>query len=103
MIIQPTVGRTVWFYPDHLGLGKPLAAMVTEVHGDRDINLTVFSACGGITVGYQNVRLAQEGDPVADGPCACWMPYQHEQAKRHALREVDPAALEMARYSEPSA
>jgi hypothetical protein len=89
-IIEPTVGRIVWFRPTTAEAdpnGQPLAAIVTKVLSPREVNLAVFRG-DGTAIGKSSVVLVQEGDPVAEGTeYAEWMPYQKGQAaKAEALQ-----------------
>jgi hypothetical protein len=99
MIIKPTVGRIVWFYPDesfkglnpqynYLDKTQPLAAIVTYVWDDRCINLTVFDQAS-VPFARTSIILRQEDDPKPEGySYAEWMPYQVGQAKKHAEDKV---------------
>jgi hypothetical protein len=84
-MISPTVGRIVWYRPrrtdEHLfgEPGQPLAAIVTSVHHDREVSLSVFSPSGA-TIGRRRVQLLQDDDPLPDASYAEWMPYQKEKA-----------------------
>ena len=88
MIIQPTVGRVVWFTTgvDH-GFSKhdsqPFAAIVTYVWNDRMVNLAAFDH-NSVPLAFTSVTLVQENDPKPEGYYAEWMPYQVGQAKKHA-------------------
>ena len=99
--IKPTVGRVVHYYPNKaeagppgtvMELGSPRAAIITEVWGERCVNLTVFDANGRIDEpgGHTSVPLVQpdepEPDPQEGGYCT-WMPYQLGQAERTAEAE----------------
>lgn len=85
--IMPSIGRIVWFWdygaPHTARHAQPEAAMVTYVHGERMVNLSVFSA-NGEARGVTSVELCQPGDsrPGAGGFCE-WMPYQIAQAEKH--------------------
>jgi hypothetical protein len=59
-MINPTVGRTVWFR-DHNRDDPPLAAIVTFVHNERTVNVAVFSPLGSV-YGHQMVTLRQPED-----------------------------------------
>jgi hypothetical protein len=90
-VIEPSVGRVVWFWPTgkHEGV-QPCAAIVTYVHGSRCVNLAVFEA-NGSSAGYTSVRLHQPGDvPEEHGSWfAEWMPFQVGQARAtRALAET---------------
>lgn len=88
ILIKPTVGRVVWFYPENddehfKDQGKgPFTAMVCKVHGDFMVNLVVFNVYGE-SEGRLTIPLVQEGQPVPFGAYAEWMPYQIGQAKKH--------------------
>lgn len=96
MIIAPTVGRIVWYWPsdemltEGVGLiyrkGQPFMATVCYVHNDRKVNLAGFDHAG-VPWKRSGVQLAQEqaGDSVpTNGDYCTWMPYQVGQAKKHA-------------------
>ena len=86
MVIKPTVGRVVWFYPySHEDFPKqpnqPLAAMVACVWSDTCVNLVVFDA-NGYPHSKASVFLYQgDGDKPDSGYCE-WMPYQKGQAAK---------------------
>ncbi|MCW2317470.1 hypothetical protein M2322_003029 [Rhodoblastus acidophilus] len=90
-MINPTVGRVVWYRPgtfdrEHgvaVNGDQPLAALVATVWSDRVVNLVVFDA-NGTTFSRSSVTLVQEGDAVPESREYCeWMPYQIGQAKKH--------------------
>lgn len=88
-MIQPTIGRKVWYRPGPQGDGglnvwsdQPLDATVVYVHGDRLVNLVVFDHSGQYAE-RRSVTLVQEGDDIPHGHYAEWMPYQNAQAKKH--------------------
>ena len=86
MIIQPTVGRVVWFHPsddDVMARGSgTLAAIVANVWSDTCVNLAVFDGNGNHH-SRTSVLLVQEGNPVPTGGMWCeWMPYQKGQAAK---------------------
>jgi hypothetical protein len=86
MVIKPTIGRVVWYWPKAVHGYKddqPLAAIVVFVHSDHLVNLITFSPTG-IPLPKVSVYLAQEGveHPFKEG-FAQWMPYQVGQAKKH--------------------
>jgi hypothetical protein len=86
-LIQPTVGRVVWFRANEtdkikLDSEQPLAAIVAYVHGDRMVNLTVFDP-NGVPHSRTSVTLKQESDDILPGSSYCeWMPYQLGQAAK---------------------
>lgn len=88
-VIAPTVGRIVWF---HKGTGQdalieidsrqPMAAIITYVHHDRLINVTVFNH-EGVCYPLTSVQLLQDGEIGALDAFYCeWMPFQKGQAMR---------------------
>lgn len=88
MIITPTVGRVVYYWPDGQVEGaQPYAVLVTYVHGTRDINCAGWDH-EGQSFRRTRVQLVQEGDkpPRNDGFCT-WMPYQLERAKEDAANK----------------
>jgi len=86
-MIQPTVGRIVWYYPDGwrrpteehepTSLAPPLAAIITKVWKSRLVNLVAFSA-DGVPNGITSLLLVQPEDPAPKYgiPFCQWMPYQ---------------------------
>lgn len=105
-MIQPTIGRRVWYVPSALDLGQldkqpattmtmillekteeapqALDAGVCFVWNEREVNLTVADH-SGVMHARQNVQLVQEGDDLPEeGGYATWMPYQTTQAKAAA-------------------
>lgn len=72
-MINPTVGRIVWFYSD--SGADPLAAIVTMVWDARLVNLCVFDRAG-LPFPQAEVVMMQPEDEVPPGPYCCWMPYQ---------------------------
>ena len=102
-IIQPTIGRKVWYWPTESDRGvnqyrgsfnrppmeafddsQPCDATVVYVHSDRLVNLRVTDHNGNTHV-RTSVTLVQPGDPeMSNGSSygyATWMPYQVAQAK----------------------
>lgn len=87
-VIEPTIGRIVWFWRNPEAMespgAQPWAAIVTYVHSDHLVNLATFDPEGGILC-ETSVVLLQEGDAIPDQSAFCqWMPYQIGQAKKHA-------------------
>lgn len=90
VLIPPTVGRVVWFYPSLLtgeagfappSEGKPLAAIVAHVWNDHMVNLAVLDA-NGASHPRTSVPMIHEGEPAPTGGFFCeWMPFQKGQAK----------------------
>lgn len=80
-MITPTVGRVVWFHPDHAH-DQPQAAIITYVHSERIVNLAAFGPDGN-TSPRASVRLLQDGEVNDEGEMyAVWMPYQVGQAAK---------------------
>jgi len=87
-MINPTPGRVLWFYASLSHAERqPQAAMVAYVHHERSVNLMLLDE-NGDSRPMQRVPLVQEGDnPPDTGPFVTWMPYQREQAAKHARSE----------------
>lgn len=93
-MIQPTIGRVVWFHPSsnesNAGFASaPIcAAIIAHVWSDTCVNLAVFDA-NGVCHSKTSVLLIQEGNAVPGGGLYCeWMPYQKGQAaKTEALEK----------------
>ena len=93
MMIKPTVGRMVWFWPDRFSREfirpsdieeQPCAAIICRVWGDRCINAVVFDAAGN-QHRFSSITLLQDGDQKPENGHYCsWMPYQVGQAKAAA-------------------
>lgn len=82
MIIKPTVGRVVWFYPSaHPAGEQPLAAIVAHVWSDTCVNLAIFDANGvPFPKPPTSIQLIQEGDGIPTHDYCTWMPYQKSVA-----------------------
>ena len=71
--ITPTVGRIVLF---HSAPGTPeQASIITEVHSDRLISVTVFPTDGPPEVARKVPLQQPEDDEPTSAHCK-WMPYQ---------------------------
>lgn len=84
-MIKPTVGRVVWFFPEHRHADdQPLAAMIARVHSDTCVNLAITHPSGSPMLNPPtSIRLVQEGEtPPADSDYCTWMPYQMGQAAK---------------------
>lgn len=89
MIIKPTIGRVVWYYPrgSNPQLNQPFAATIAYVLSDTVVNLSVIDS-QGVQFPETGVTLVQEGDePPANLCWATWMPYQTGQAQRAEAAE----------------
>jgi len=93
MMIQPTIGRVVWYSPaaSERIPGQPddqmFAAHVTYVWNDRMVNLMAITA-NGTPFGVTSVTLVQEGDANPIERFCMWMPYQVGQAKKHEAEKA---------------
>lgn len=90
MIITPTIGRVVWFYPHGQASldakAQPYAALIAFVHNNNSINIGGFDP-QGYPYARQNVRLIQDGEVTEGLRAFCsWMPYQIGQATQQAKR-----------------
>lgn len=89
-IINPTVGRIVWFrfseFARESGFarhrdGQPYAAIITRVWSDTCVDLTVFDADGAAHSRTSVVLWQGEGVPFQSSYCE-WMPYEKGQAAK---------------------
>lgn len=88
-MIQPTVGRIVWFRRSK-GPVLLCAAIVAHAWNDRLVNLAVFDE-NGVAHSRTSVLLLQDDDPVPDSGSYCeWMPFQKGQAAK--LEQLEAAA-----------
>ena len=87
-MIQPTVGRVVWFYRESLSPEgtQPFAAIVAHVWSDRLINVGGFNS-NGEPFAMTFVQLIQDDD-APNGPHCTWMPYQKGQAAKTEALET---------------
>lgn len=90
-MIQPTIGRVVWFWlAKPSPQTQPLAAMVTKVNADDNVNLVVFDT-SGVPSGELHVRLLQGEEAPSGVPYCEWMPYQKGQAAKTEALEAKVA------------
>lgn len=96
MIIKPTVGRVVWYWPNEHDMRdmercygselQPFDAHILYVWSDFLVNLIVFDHTGN-AFRRTSVHLKQDSPdaPILEkGKSHCsWMPYQIGQAKKH--------------------
>ena len=85
-MIQPTVGRIVWYYPAGYPLGdgeravmlaEPRAAVIVKVWSDRMVNLGFWDPNGDAGAATSVKLLQPEDAPPACGVAFCeWMHYQ---------------------------
>lgn len=89
-MIQPTVGRVVWYWPTGPSpVEQPWPALIAHVWDDRCINIGGFDNYGN-PFARMSVQLLQDDDAphVPQGQCCSWMPYQKGQAaKTEALEK----------------
>lgn len=88
-MIQPTVGRVVWYHPP-LHHTQPLAAIVAHVWSDTMVNLMVIDPEGN-PFGRTSVFLYQGDTDRPSGEYAEWMPYQKGQAAKTEVLEAKVA------------
>ena len=95
-MISPTVGRIVWFWKfgepkENEPTTSPEAAIVTYVHSDTMLNLSVFDH-NGVQRPETSVYLLQDGNERTSQYYATWMPYQKGQAAKTEAVEKQLAA-----------
>lgn len=94
-VILPTIGRRLWFWPQHqanigiLDPKQPCDAGVVFVYDERTVNLDVTDHLGRHSA-QLSVRLVQPGDPVPDGPHATWMDYQVRNVQMQSCSVLPP-------------
>lgn len=94
-MIKPTIGRIVLVRSVGSLDEQPFAGIITYVHSNEVLNLSVFDATG-IPHPRTFVPLVQEGDDRPEqGFFAEWMPYQIEQAKKHEDTDPDVVSVTM--------
>lgn len=86
-VIQPTVGRVVWYWP-YYGMRQPYAALIVRVHDDGCVALAYFDF-NGIPGHAYHVLLIQDGEPKPEFEFCEWMPYQKDQAAKTEELEKD--------------
>lgn len=94
-MIQPTIGRVVWFFPSgHQHGHQPHAALIAHVWSDTCVNLAIFNANGQPYADPPtSVLLVQDGNEVPSGGNYCtWMPYQKGQAAKAESLEMQLAS-----------
>ena len=108
-MIEPTIGRKVWYIPSLYDRGLmqpqpatiirsngelPCDASICYVHSSRMVNLSVVDHNGTLHA-KPSVHLLQEGDePLPEGMAhAVWMPYQISQGAKAEVK-VDDATTD---------
>ncbi|RJP48789.1 MAG: hypothetical protein C4586_08745 [Anaerolineaceae bacterium] len=86
MLIKPTVGRVVWYWPAGAKVEQPFAATVAYVHSDHMVNLSVIDA-NGHQFPAMSIPLVQDNEETPGLPYCCWMPYQKGQAAKTEVLE----------------
>lgn len=92
-MIQPSIGRVVWYRPNlatdgnlaRNSVDQPFAAIVAFVYSAELVNLVVFDH-RGTPHNRAGVRLAQDRE-AAPGECE-WMPYQKAVAANVAEAQL---------------
>lgn len=95
VIIEPTIGRRVWYYPSDFDRGllenkpesviqsdgkQPCDAGVVYVHSNTLVNLSVTDH-NGFVHRRTSVELVQPNEPHPTGRAFCtWVPYQVAKA-----------------------
>jgi hypothetical protein len=99
--ITPTIGRIVWYRGAD---GSVRAAIVAAVNGPFNLNLHVFGLNSvDIEAGYRSA--VTHADPEQEPGCFPswhWMPYQKQQAEKHAnevARADEPKTRDLAAAS----
>jgi len=91
-MIQPTVGRVIWYWPPLswaqrvLTPDQPFKADVVYVHTDGTINVAGFDHFGQRFSDTGVEIVESDGKPSSDVACCTWMPYQ----KQVAAKEIPP-------------
>ncbi len=86
-MIEPTIGRVVWYWPDindrvAKTVEQPLSAQIAAINDDGTLNLGILDAAGN-PYSKQRVPLIQPEDERPEvGGFAEWMPYQKGQAAK---------------------
>ena len=95
-MIEPTIGRVVWYHPKpHSGDPPPLfaelpyVALVAGILPNGLLNLAIWNHAG-FSFQRQGVWLAQDDDPVEQGH-AEWMPFQKGQVAKYTA-EKEPVS-----------
>lgn len=103
-MIEPTVGRVVWFYKFARGGGHkgPLAAHVCKVHSPQMVNLMVIDE-SGIAFPESSVFLKQDDGETPQFDYCEWMPYQKGQAAKAEQLAAKIEELGAVRAEEPPA
>jgi len=90
-MIEPTIGRKVWFWPQGLAREpneQPMDANVVYVHSTKMINVAGFDH-NGAPFARTSVPLLQDGDSGQGLSCyAEWMPFQKGQAANADTKEL---------------
>lgn len=94
-MIEPSVGRIVYYRPQGIADPTPHAAIVIAVQDERSVNLACFSP-EGTYYHREQVPLLQDDDAAPEeGGYAEWMAYQKGQAaKTEAILAAPAPGLE---------
>lgn len=88
MVIEPTIGRKVWFWTGDPEQKQAQDATICYIFGTRMVNLRVTDH-QGVSRPETSVALWQDGDPQPLGRHAQWMPFQVGQAKAIAAEKFN--------------
>jgi hypothetical protein len=101
MMIKPTIGRVVHYFPSELDVlegeamaiygNAPCTALIAYVWSDICVNLVVFDHTG-IAFSRTSVAINVDGS----SPHAEWMPYQIGQAAKTEAAEAALAQADMS-------
>ena len=95
-MIKPSIGSIMWYWPEkHLRSDQPWPAIVSYVHSDNLVNVSVWNKDGHAQNGRTSVPVVQDGSPytVGNSPYVEWMPYQKGQAAKAEKAEGDLAEV----------
>jgi hypothetical protein len=86
-IIEPTVGRIVWYRAED---GAIRAAIVVGVNSTFNLNLHVFGYSSSDLVAGMKDSVTHADPDIEPGckPSWHWMPYQKQRAEKHATEAV---------------
>lgn len=85
-MIEPTVGRIVWYWEDNT-YNQPYAAIVVWVNNSEHVNISAFNSRGHNFSRHDVLLYQGEGDKPPY-PYAEWMPYQKGQAAKTEALEL---------------
>ena len=88
-MIQPTVGRKVWYFPYGNTGQQPHDATIVNVNSNLNVNLACHDEFGASYAVRSVYLLPSDGSVqnMTTMPHAEWMPYQAAQAKSQELSQ----------------